>query len=46
MAELFFESFAKQRDDEKTHVSVRAPSDADASDSDDSGLESILLDGD
>ena len=42
-AELFFEFFSKQRDDEKTHVTVRAVEDCDDSDSEDSGLESILL---
>ena len=38
--------FSKHPDEEKTHVKMRIPADADDSDPEDSGLESILLKGD
>ena len=46
VAKLFWESFKKRPSNECQHVTVRALEDADQSDPEDSGLESILFEGD
>ena len=46
MAQLFFEDFASRPEEEKKHFRTRSLADAGDSDPDDSGLESILREGD
>ena len=45
-AQLFADYFQQCPDEEKDHCELRTPENADASDSEDSGLESILFHGD